>query len=57
MKSKFKKMLYGGDYNPEQWPREIWKKDVELFDDEGRKTDRTCNVYGGASGVDGEALS
>jgi beta-galactosidase len=23
--------LYGGDYNPEQWPREVWDEDVRLM--------------------------
>ena len=31
MKSKFKRILYGGDYNPNQWEREIWDEDMELF--------------------------
>ena len=31
MKAKFKQMLYGGDYNPEQWPREIWQEDMRMF--------------------------
>ncbi|HEY5841163.1 MAG TPA: beta-galactosidase, partial [Mycobacterium sp.] len=22
---------YGGDYNPEQWPEEVWHRDVELM--------------------------
>jgi beta-galactosidase len=22
---------YGGDYNPEQWPREVWDRDYEAF--------------------------
>ena len=26
-----KKILYGGDYNPEQWPEEIWQEDMRLF--------------------------
>ncbi len=26
-----KKVLYGGDYNPEQWDNEIWKEDMRLF--------------------------
>lgn len=26
------KVLYGGDYNPEQWPSEVWDRDYELFD-------------------------
>lgn len=24
-------LLFGGDYNPEQWPREVWREDVELM--------------------------
>ncbi|MDN5688940.1 MAG: beta-galactosidase, partial [Brachybacterium sp.] len=24
-------LLFGGDYNPEQWPREIWREDIELM--------------------------
>ncbi|MDE6982631.1 MAG: beta-galactosidase, partial [Lachnospiraceae bacterium] len=28
---KVKKVLYGGDYNPEQWPEEIWEEDMRLF--------------------------
>lgn len=26
-----KKILYGGDYNPEQWPEEIWEEDMRIF--------------------------
>lgn len=25
------RLLYGGDYNPEQWPREVWREDVRLM--------------------------
>lgn len=25
------KILYGGDYNPEQWPREVWKEDMRMM--------------------------
>ncbi len=25
------KMLYGGDYNPEQWGREVWEEDMRLM--------------------------
>jgi len=25
------KILYGGDYNPEQWPQETWKEDMRLL--------------------------
>ncbi|RVX43872.1 beta-galactosidase [Nonomuraea polychroma] len=24
-------IVYGGDYNPEQWPRSVWHEDVELM--------------------------
>jgi beta-galactosidase len=24
-------VLYGGDYNPEQWPLEVWREDAELM--------------------------
>lgn len=24
-------LAYGGDYNPEQWPREVWREDVRLM--------------------------
>jgi beta-galactosidase len=27
--------LYGGDYNPEQWPEEVWKEDVRLMQEAG----------------------
>ncbi|MCL2729353.1 MAG: beta-galactosidase [Actinomycetia bacterium] len=26
---------YGADYNPEQWPREVWKEDVRLMQEAG----------------------
>lgn len=28
-------IAYGGDYNPEQWPRETWAEDVELMQQAG----------------------
>jgi len=28
---KLPKVFYGGDYNPDQWPREIWDEDMRLF--------------------------
>jgi len=31
MTAQFKKILYGGDYNPNQWPRDIWDEDMRLF--------------------------
>lgn len=27
---KIKKIAFGGDYNPEQWPEEIWKEDMRI---------------------------
>jgi beta-galactosidase len=29
------RLLYGGDYNPEQWPPEIWDEDVRLMREAG----------------------
>ncbi len=26
-----KKILYGGDYNPEQWPEEVWQEDMRMM--------------------------
>ena len=26
---------FGGDYNPEQWPREVWSEDMELMQESG----------------------
>ncbi len=28
-------IVYGGDYNPEQWPREVWQEDVRLMREAG----------------------
>ncbi len=24
-------ILYGGDHNPDQWPREVWDEDIRLM--------------------------
>ncbi|AEE44666.1 beta-galactosidase [Cellulomonas fimi] len=29
------RIAYGGDYNPEQWPEEVWKEDVTLMREAG----------------------
>ena len=29
------RLLYGGDYNPEQWPEEVWTEDVRLMREAG----------------------
>ena len=28
---RVRNILYGGDYNPEQWPEEVWKEDMEMM--------------------------
>src|SRR4051794_15096127 len=28
-------MAFGGDYNPEQWPQEVWRDDVQLMREAG----------------------
>ena len=33
MEGKFKRILYGGDYNPNQWPKDIWQEDMRIFKD------------------------
>lgn len=45
---KITKMPYGGDYNPEQWPEEIWKEDMRLFKLAGIDC-VTLNVFSWAS--------
>ncbi len=32
---EFKQLFYGGDYNPEQWPEEVWLEDVRLMQEAG----------------------
>lgn len=31
MKKVFERFLFGGDYNPNQWPQEIWQEDMRIF--------------------------
>jgi len=31
----FPSMAYGGDYNPEQWPEEVWQEDMRLMREAG----------------------
>lgn len=33
--TKTAQLLYGGDYNPEQWPESVWKDDVRLMKQAG----------------------
>ena len=44
MKPVFKRILYGGDYNPNQWPREVWDQDMAYFKD-ARINSATINVF------------
>ncbi len=44
MEKLFTKILYGGDYNPEQWPREIWEEDMRLFG-KAHINSATINVF------------
>ena len=27
------RILHGGDYNPDQWPEDVWREDVRLMRD------------------------
>ena len=44
MKIPFGRILYGGDYNPNQWPRDIWDEDMRLFKQAGINS-ATINVF------------
>ncbi len=44
MEGKFKRILYGGDYNPNQWPREVWDEDMRFFKDASINS-ATINVF------------
>lgn len=39
-----KQILYGGDYNPEQWPRETWEEDMRMLKNAHINT-LTLNVF------------
>lgn len=41
-------ILFGGDYNPEQWPEETWEKDMKLLS-EANINELTLNVFSWAS--------
>lgn len=42
---RIRKILYGGDYNPEQWPEEIWEEDMRLLK-QAHIDVVTINVFG-----------
>ena len=35
LSNKVPHVIYGGDYNPEQWPEEVWKEDARLMREAG----------------------
>ncbi|GAA2788751.1 beta-galactosidase [Saccharopolyspora taberi] len=35
LRARIGAVAYGGDYNPEQWPREVWQEDVRLMREAG----------------------
>lgn len=45
---KTKHFLYGGDYNPEQWPEEVWEADMKLLK-EAHINELTLNVFSWAA--------
>ena len=45
---KLDKVPYGGDYNPEQWPEEIWQEDMRLLPKAGVDI-VTLNVFSWAA--------
>lgn len=45
---KVNKIAYGGDYNPEQWPEEIWQEDMRLLKEAHIDT-LTLNVFSWAA--------
>ncbi len=44
MGKSFQRILYGGDYNPGQWSRDIWDTDMELFR-QANINSATINVF------------
>lgn len=42
--SSLSTILYGGDYNPEQWPEEIWQEDMKLMK-QAHINEVTLNVF------------
>lgn len=44
MSTHFKRILYGGDYNPNQWSKDIWQEDMRIFKDAHINT-ATINVF------------
>lgn len=43
------RILFGGDYNPEQWPEETWHEDVRLMKDMASTPSRSASSPGRSS--------
>lgn len=44
----FDRFLYGGDWNPEQWDEQTWRRDIEMLKD-AHINEATINVFSWAS--------
>lgn len=44
MEKTFNRILYGGDYNPNQWPKEVWDEDMRMFKN-AHINSATINVF------------
>ena len=40
----FNRILYGGDYNPNQWEKEVWSEDLRIFK-KAKINSATINVF------------
>lgn len=52
---KFKQVLYGGDYNPNQWSKDIWQEDQAFFK-KANINSTTINVFSWAKLQPSEAV-
>src|SRR3954470_13348745 len=35
LRDRLGRIAYGGDYNPEQWPEQVWEEDLRLMKEAG----------------------
>lgn len=42
--TQLSRFLYGGDYNPEQWPEDTWANDIQVFK-QAHLNSATINVF------------
>ena len=59
LKGAESRLWYGGDYNPDQWPEEVWDDDIRLMKKAGVKTIIYTDISrdGTLSGVNVEATA